>query len=92
MAYIFVTEAFMYEIPTPEEFKAYLKAHNLTGERAAAYTGVHLRSLQRWIAPAEQKGARTIPWAAWTLIRLLTGDITPKTLLKQIETEIKEEK
>ena len=82
----------LYEIPDPEEFKGYLKKKDLTAARAAAFTGVNLRTVQRWVAPAGQKGARTIPWAAWTLIRILAGDIDPAELENQIDTEAEKER
>jgi hypothetical protein len=77
----------MYELPSPEGFKNFLKENNLTAARAAALTGVNLRTVQRWTAPAGQKGARTIPWAAWALIRILTGNLDTATLLLAIEAE-----
>jgi hypothetical protein len=76
----------MYEVPAPEDYKAFLKAHNLTSAQAAAFAGVSPRAARRWVAPAEQKGARAIPWAAWALIRIFAGDISAEELRRQIET------
>ncbi|MDR1389194.1 MAG: hypothetical protein LBJ31_04390 [Treponema sp.] len=82
----------MYDIPSPEEFKKFLKKHNLTAAKTALYSGVNLRTVQRWTAPPGQKGARSIPWAAWALIRILAGDLDLETLLKDIETAEAERK
>jgi uncharacterized membrane-anchored protein len=75
----------MYEVPSPEEIKIFMDENDLTGADIAALTGVDARTARRWVAPANQKGARVIPWAAWTLILILTGKTTKKELLKLID-------
>jgi hypothetical protein len=74
----------LYEVPSPEEIKVFMDENNLTGADIAALTGVDARTARRWVAPANQKGARVIPWAAWTLILILTGKTSKKELLKLI--------
>ncbi|GHU66602.1 hypothetical protein FACS189447_07820 [Spirochaetia bacterium] len=81
----------MYDIPTPEQFKEFLKAHNLTGAKAAAYSGVDARTARRWTAPVEQKGARSIPWAAWALIQIFSGEVNPAELKTEIEKGLEAE-
>jgi hypothetical protein len=74
----------MYEIPTPEEIKKFMVEHDLTGVDMAALSGVNPRTARRWVAPADQKGAIPIPWAAWALIQILTGKISKNEYLKEI--------
>jgi hypothetical protein len=74
----------MYEVPSPEEIKKFMDENNLTGADMAAMTGVKPRAARRWVAPAGQKGARPIPWAAWALIQILTGKVSKKEYLKRI--------
>ena len=63
----------MYETPTPEELKTFMVTNNLTGADIAAMTGVNPRAARRWVAPADHKDSRSIPWAAWVLIQIFTG-------------------
>ncbi|MDR2094669.1 MAG: hypothetical protein LBP76_04020 [Treponema sp.] len=72
----------MYETPTPEQLKAFMQKNSLTGVDIAALTGVNARTVRRWVAPAGQKGAAPIPWAAWAMLQLLTGNIKKGELLK----------
>jgi hypothetical protein len=81
----------MYETPTPEEFKDFILKNNLTGADISALTGVNARTARRWIQPVDQKGAISIPWAAWALILILTGKIPKDDFLKMID-KWKEEK
>jgi hypothetical protein len=74
----------MYEIPTPEEIKDFMVENDLTGADMAALSGVNPRAARRWVAPADQKGARPIPWAAWALIQILTGKTSKNECLKKI--------
>jgi hypothetical protein len=74
----------MYEVPTPEEIKIFMDENGLTGADMAAMTGVKPRAARRWVAPVGQKGARPIPWAAWVLIQILTGQVKRTNLLKLI--------
>jgi uncharacterized membrane-anchored protein len=75
----------MYKVPNPEEIKIFMDENDLTGADIAALAGVDARTARRWVAPANQKGARVIPWAAWTLILVLTGKTSKKELLKLID-------
>jgi hypothetical protein len=74
----------MYDIPTPEEFRGFMTKNNLTGADIAALVGVDARTARRWVAPADQKSARPIPWAAWALIQILTGTASKNEYLKKI--------
>jgi hypothetical protein len=66
----------MYEVPSPEDFRAFLLAHEMTGAQAGKLVGVDSRAVRRWTAPKDQPGSRSIPWAAWILLRLYTGTMT----------------
>jgi hypothetical protein len=81
----------MYEIPTPEELKKFMADNNLTGGDIAALTGVSPRAARRWVAPVSQKGSRTIPWAAWAMILLLTGKKSIDYFLKLVDKWKKKE-
>jgi hypothetical protein len=74
----------MYDVPSPEEIRAFMIENALTGADMAALTGVESRTARRWVAPADQKGAIPIPWAAWALIGILTGKTTRADLLERI--------
>ena len=74
----------MYEVPAPEELKSFMLKNNLTGADIAALTGVNPRTARRWVAPADQKGARPIPWSDWILILVLTGKMDIESVLKMI--------
>lgn len=75
----------MYETPTPEQLKEFMQKNNLTGADIAALTGVNARTARRWVAPADQKGARPIPWMAWAMIQMLTGKTAKEEFLKLID-------
>jgi hypothetical protein len=66
----------MYNTPNPEELRDFLERHGLSGANAGRLVGVDSRAVRRWTAPPEQPGARSIPWAAWMLLRLYTGEMT----------------
>jgi hypothetical protein len=74
----------MYEVPSPEEIKKFMVENNLTGVDMAALSGVKPRAARRWVAPADQKGAAPIPWAAWALIQILVGKVSKNEYLKKI--------
>ena len=80
----------MYDTPAPEELKRFMIDNNLTGADIAALAGVTPRAARRWVEPAEQKGSRPIPWAAWTMILLLTGKKTKEEIEKQVDKWKKE--
>ena len=81
----------MYETPSPDELRQYMIAKKMTAADIAALTGVESRAARRWVAPADQKGARPIPWAAWALIQLFTGEKSKEDFLKLLD-EWKKEK
>ena len=66
----------MYEVPNPDAFREWLRENGITGAEAGRIVGVDSRAVRRWTAPPDQSGARSIPWAAWTLLRLYTGEMT----------------
>lgn len=66
----------MYETPTPEEFRAWLKAKGLTGAEAGRLVGVDSRAVRRWTSPPDTTSFREIPWSAWALLRLMMGEIS----------------
>jgi hypothetical protein len=80
----------MYETPTPHELKKFMGEHNLTGADIAALAGVTPRAARRWVEPANQKGSRPIPWAAWIMILLLTGKATVKDIKENVNQWKKE--
>jgi hypothetical protein len=66
----------MYEIPSSEQLKEFLKSHELTGSAAARLVGVDQRTVRKWTASDEAANKRAIPWSAWTLLRLYTAEIS----------------
>jgi len=76
----------MYEIPSSDELRKFMNENNMTGADLAALTGVKPRSARQWVAPPGSKSWRAIPWAAWAILQILTGKITKKDLLKQVDT------
>jgi len=79
----------LYEVPSHEEIKGFMAANNLTGMDMAALAGVSPRTVRHWLSPAG-KGNRSIPWATWVLIQLLTGKINKAELVKSINQWKKE--
>ena len=82
----------MYDTPPPEEIRKFMLDNNLTGADVAALTGVKPRAARRWVAPAGQKGACPIPWAAWAIMQIFTGQKTKEDYLTLIDGWKKEEK
>jgi hypothetical protein len=66
----------MYEVPSGEELRDFLKRHSLTGTAAAAIVGVDARTIRKWTASAEAENRRAIPWSAWRLLQLYSGDLS----------------
>ena len=60
--------------PTPTQIRAAAKKANLTGSQAAALVGVTSRTWRRWTS-----GERPIPYAAWRLLLIETGQDTTKS-------------
>ena len=50
----------MVESPSPEEFRAFLEEHKLTGRATANLVGVKDRQVRRW-----SSGDAKIPYAVW---------------------------
>jgi hypothetical protein len=77
----------MYNTPNPEELRDFLRRHEFTGADAARLVGVGPRTVRHWTAPPTQSNARSIPWAAWTLLRLYTGEMTLEEYRQAIAAE-----
>lgn len=75
----------MYEIPSGDALRQFLKDHNLTGAAAAKLVGVEARTVRKWTASAEAENRRAIPWSAWTLLRLATKVITVDDYLAEAQ-------
>lgn len=80
----------MYDTPSPEELRAFMIKKNLTGADIAALTGVLPRSARHWVQPENQKGARAIPWAAWAMIQILTGEKSKEDFIELVDKWKKE--
>ena len=81
----------MYEVPSQDEFKKFMREKNLTGADISALTGVIPRTARYWIASKKKDKPYEIPWAAWALIQILTGEKSKEEVLKLID-EWKKEK
>ena len=66
----------MYEVPTAEQLRDFLKRHELTGAAAAGLIGVEPRTIRRWTAYDGAANRQPIPYSAWTLLRLYTAEIS----------------
>lgn len=69
----------MKEQPTAEEFRAFMTRHNLTGSQIGYITGVNPRAVRRWAG-----GDLGIPTATWRLLQLVTKEITPDDVIKDM--------
>lgn len=65
-----------YTPPTWQEVRALLQKHQITGSAAAAITGVNPRAVRKWQAPPEASSHTEIPYSAWRLLILSTGEVT----------------
>lgn len=74
----------MYSVPSPEELREWIRGHELTVARAGALVGVDARAARRWTSPRDSASYRTIPWAAWALLRLMMGEAT----IEEIHAEV----
>jgi hypothetical protein len=77
----------MYEIPTGEQLRDFLREHSLTGAAAAAIVGVDSRTVRKWTASGEAANRRAIPWSAWILLRLVVGEISIESYKKDLAAE-----
>lgn len=75
----------MYDVPKPEEIRAFLKKYNLTGSAAAKLVGVDSRTVRKWTSPRDAVSSRKIPWSAWALLRLMVGDKTNDEIKQEIK-------
>jgi hypothetical protein len=61
---------------SPDRLRAFLADHKLTGAQAAALIGADSRTIRRWTAPQDVKGARQMPFTAWyALHHIVTGKV-----------------
>jgi len=58
--------------PTPEEFRQYLKDHNLNGVQVAEMLHVTRRSVGHWMA-----GNVRLPWSVWHTLRTIVEGASP---------------
>lgn len=68
-----------YIVPTSDELRVFKEENGLTGAAIAAATGVHVRTVRKWLAPENTKSHRQIPWAAWIIMSELKG-CSPETV------------
>lgn len=61
---------------TPEEVKALIKRHGLTGSQVAKICGVNPRTVRSWQAPKDSNSYRPIPLSAWRLLLIATREKT----------------
>lgn len=61
------------EDPTPELVQARLTELEMTAETAAALLRIHPRTMQRYVQPAESKGATPIPFGHYAILALLAS-------------------
>jgi hypothetical protein len=76
----------MYEIPTGDQLRDFLREHNLTGAAAAAIVGVDTRTVRKWTASSDAVNRRAIPWSAWILLRLVTGELSIESYKVEVAT------
>lgn len=74
----------MYEIPTGEQLRDFLRKYNLTGAAAAAIVGVDSRTVRKWTASGEAANRRAMPWSAWVLLRLFTGEVSIESYRQEV--------
>jgi len=75
----------MYEVPGPDELRKFMFSNDLTGADIAALSGVTPRAARRWVEPVNTKGWRPIPWAAWAMILILTGQKTKDEIFSLVD-------
>ena len=61
---------------TPEEVKALVRRHGLTGSQIANICGVKPRTVRSWQAPKDSNSYRPIPLSAWKLLLIATREKT----------------
>lgn len=76
----------MYEIPTGEQLRNFLREHNLTGAAAATIVGVDSRTVRKWTASGEAANRRAIPWSAWILLKLVAGEVSIEAYRQEVAT------
>jgi len=75
----------MYDVPSAEELREFLKKNGLTGAEAARLVGVDSRTIRKWTASAEADNRRSMPWSAWALLRLMVGAETVEGIRESVE-------
>jgi len=74
----------MYKI-SPDEVRALLRKHGLTGSRAARICGVNPRTVRSWQSPVDSASFRPIPLSAWRLLLIVTGENTVEEVSNSID-------
>lgn len=61
-----------YTTPTPDEIRAVMQRHELTGSAVSKIVGVSSRHVRHWTSHTSPK---PMPYAAWRLLLLELGEI-----------------
>lgn len=63
--------------PTHADIRAVTQRYKLTGAAVAQLTGVLPRTVRKWLAPPEVANHAPMPYAAWRLLLIEVGLVTP---------------
>lgn len=66
-----------YLAPTHLDVRAITQQFNLTGRNIAHLIGVAPRTVRKWLAPPEAENHAPMPYAAWRLLLIETGVVSP---------------
>ena len=75
----------MRKVPNYNTLREWLKEHRISQMKAAGIVGVDGRTFRRYTAPLEQPGHSSLPWSAWTLLRLYAGEITVEEFRAEVD-------
>ncbi|MGJ8586292.1 MAG: hypothetical protein ACSHXD_19555 [Marinosulfonomonas sp.] len=70
-----------YSGPDPSLIRALFEFSDWTLSRGAALLRVDVSTLRRWMADSAQRQSREIPYAAWCLLLLLSGNASAESFL-----------
>ncbi len=74
----------MYEVPTADQLREFLRRNEITGSSAARIVGVDSRTVRKWTASEDADNRRAIPWSAWILLQLYVGEIAVDQFREEI--------
>lgn len=63
--------------PTHLDIRAITQRYELSGAAVARITGVVPRTVRKWLAPPEAENHSPMPYAAWRLLLIETGVVSP---------------